>query len=45
MAPTAKGRKFHPLPAPQTNTPLPKMGVLHPSYMPAIAAAVKKIRP
>jgi hypothetical protein len=36
---------FEPAPGPQSNTPLPKMGVLHPSYMPAIAAAVKKIRP
>ncbi len=36
---------FEPAPGPQTHLPLPKMGVLHPSYMPAIAAAVKKIRP
>ena len=36
---------FGPAPGPQTNSPLPKMGVLHPSYMPAIAAAVTKIRP
>ena len=35
---------FEPAPGPQTNIPLPKMGVLHPSYMPAIASAVKRIR-
>lgn len=38
-------RWFEPAPGPQAHIPLPKMGVLHPSYMPAIAAAVKKIRP
>ncbi|MYM98354.1 type II toxin-antitoxin system PemK/MazF family toxin [Duganella vulcania] len=35
---------FDPAPGPQTNIPLPKMGILHPSYMPAIASAVKRIR-
>lgn len=35
---------FEPAPGPQTNIPLPKMGILHPSYMPAIASAVKRIR-
>ena len=39
------GTWFSPAPGPQINSPLPKMGVLHPGYMPAIAAAVKRIRP
>lgn len=36
---------FAPAPGPQTNIPLPKMGVLHPSYMAALASAVQRIRP
>lgn len=35
---------FDAAPGPQINSPLPKMGVLHPSYMPTIAVAVKNIR-
>ncbi len=32
-------------PGPQANLPLPKMGVLHPSYLPAIATALKHKKP
>lgn len=36
---------FAPAPGLPTHLPLPKMGVLHPSYMAALAAAVQRIRP
>lgn len=36
---------FAAAPGPQVNSPLPKMGILHPSYMSVIAAAVKNIKP
>ncbi|UTY56908.1 type II toxin-antitoxin system PemK/MazF family toxin [Massilia sp. erpn] len=36
---------FAPAPGPQANRPQPKMGVLHPSYMPAVAAALKNKKP
>lgn len=35
---------FAAAPGAQVNSPLPKMGILHPSYMPAIATAVKNIK-
>lgn len=36
---------FESAPGPQINSPLPKMGILHPSYMPALGNAVKNIKP
>lgn len=36
---------FAAAPGPQVNAPLPKMGILHPSYIPAIAAALKNKTP
>ncbi|MGV7211197.1 type II toxin-antitoxin system PemK/MazF family toxin [Oxalobacteraceae bacterium A2-2] len=36
---------FAPAPGPGVHSPLPKMGILHPSYMAAIANAVKRSQP